>query len=332
MAITLQEFVLAYLKEIQATVVEHEGVYTVDFPPGRKRRFGRRRRFVFDASKLEAQVELLEPGSPLLKLLVLDAKAWGGLGACHSAALAPGTLLYTFQFTTFSSLKKRAKFVTVVLSPGATSPSLSDGVPGDLSDAHVDLPSMGEAQRLRDTLNAILPMVESAGRDFAKEAVAESAEAFNKYMGRVSEYFQGLRQESASEEARIRKRLGEIQSKLYFAEDGLRQLKLERERDRLTQELYHLKQKRTQSDDKLSTDETEHQERQRRRHEPKLQVRLVAATLIRPVSEAPPPPPPDLTEEPPAEEALMAAEVAAGSPRAQVEEPMTRDPATPPSP
>lgn len=302
MAVTLPEFVLSYLREIQATVVEHDGVYTVDFPPGRKRRFGRRRRFVFDPSKLEAQVELLEPGSPLLKLLLIDAKAWGGLGACHSSVHPPGTLLYTFQLNTFSSLKKRAKFLSVVLEPGATGPTLVEGVPEDLTPAHVDLPSASESRRLQDTLTAILPRVEEAGRAFAQEAVRESAEAFQKYMGRVSEYYQGLRQESASEETRIRKRLGEIQSKLYFAEDGLRQLKLERERDRLTQELYQLKQKRTQSEDKLSTDETEHQERQRRRHEPKLQVRLVAATLVRPESEEPAPPPPELTEELPADE------------------------------
>lgn len=309
MAVTLPEFVLGYLKEIQATVVEHDGVYTVDFPPGRKRRFGRRRRFVFDPSRLEAQVELLEPGSPLLKLLLLDAKAWGGLGACHSAQHPAGTLLYTFQFNTFSSLKKRSKFLTVVLEPGAAAPTLADGVPEDLTSAHVDLPSLTESRRLQDTLAALLPMVEAAGRAFAQDAVRESAEAFQKYMGRVSEYFQGLRQETASEETRIRKRLGEIQSKLYFAEDGLRQLKLERERDRLTQELYQLKQKRTQSEDKLSTDETEHGERQRRRHEPKLQVRLVAATLVRPESDEPAPPPPELTEEPIPEEPAAMAEV-----------------------
>jgi hypothetical protein len=286
--VSIQEFVLTYLREIQAEVSEANGVYTVEFPPGRKRRFGRQRRFVFEADKAQQGVELLEPGSPLLKLLLLDARLWGGLGVHYADDMPSGTIVYAFQFNTFSSLKKRTRFVTAVLEPEAKGPKLHEGVPDfpapdPLIEAGQD---QGAAQRMQEALVMVMPSVESAARAFAQDAIRESHEAFRKYLGRVNEYFQGLRQESAGEEARIRKRLGEIQSKLYFTEDGLRQLKLERERDRLTQELYQLKQKRTQGEEKLSSDESDHVQRQRRRHEPKLQIRLLGATLVRPTKEA----------------------------------------------
>ena len=280
MSAELQDFVLEYLREIEAEVKEAEGVYQVVFPAGRKRKFGGERRFTFDPTKAQAHVEVLEPGSPLLKLLVLDAKQWGGVGVSAASGFAPGTLLFTFQLTTFSSLKKRAKFVTAVLSPDATTPQVSEGIASVFRQSTPEATSFRDLAKVQNALPMVLPRIEQVAREFAKEAEKESAEAFNKSLGRVNEYFVGLKQESASEEARIRKRLGEIQSKLYFAEDGLRQLKLERERDKLTQDLYQLKQKRTQHEERLAGDQVEHVERQRRRHEPKLSIRLAAATLV----------------------------------------------------
>ena len=231
----LERFVLDYLHEIRAEVREAGGVFTVVFPPGRKRRFGGERRFVFDAAKAQTHVEVLEPGSPLLKLLLLDAKQWGGLGVIATEQFPVGTILFKFQFNTFSSLKKRTKFVSALVLPEATQPRLMEGLPEVFQS-----PETGPALHPRDlqwvkqALPMVVPPVEAAARNFAQDAVKESEEIFHKSLGRVTEYFQGLRQETASEETRIRKRLGEIQSKLYFAEDGLRQLKLERERERLT--------------------------------------------------------------------------------------------------
>ena len=296
----LRAFVDEYLREIAADVREEDGVFRVVFPPGRKRRFGGERRFTFDPTKSAPGIEVLEPGSPLLKLMFVDAKQWGGLAAAPAEGLPVGSVVFTFQFTTFSSLKKRTKFVTATLPPEATQPTLAEGIvelsgPADSSDT----PFPKETERLQNVLPMVMPSVEGAARMFGREAVAESTAEFTKSLGRVNEYFEGLRQQTFAEEARIRKRLGEIQSKLYFAEDGLRQLKLEKERDRLTQDLYHLKQRRTQAEDKLSTDQTDHVERQRRRHEPKLHVRLVGATIVAPASKTPPPPP-EPEPEPPA--------------------------------
>jgi hypothetical protein len=66
--------------------------------------------------------------------------------------------------------------------------------------------------------------------------------------------------------------------------------------------LYQLKQKRTAGEEKLGSDEADHVARQRRRHEPKLQIRLLGATLIQPNAKAP------ARSEPPPVEPLNPAE------------------------
>lgn len=290
----VQEFVLAYLNEIEAATTEGQSIYRAVFPPGRKRRFGGERSFTFDPSKRQPKIELIEPGSPLLKLLLLDAKQWGGAGACATSEHPTDTLLYTFQFEAYSSVQKRTEFVHAVLPPDATEPRVENGVPHALLASH----PRGDGERLdlaraQNALPMVLRPVEAAARRFAETAVRESHEGFEKSIGRVKQYFEGMKHETFLEEARIRKRLGEIQSKLYFTEDGLRELKLQREQEKLTEELHNLKQRNTQAEDTISKNELDQLEKQRRRHEPKLRIRLVAVTVVtRPGPQEPPGPPP----------------------------------------
>jgi predicted nucleic acid-binding Zn-ribbon protein len=137
-----------------------------------------------------------------------------------------------------------------------------------------------------------MPSVERAGRAFAEDTVKESHESFHKAMERVQDYFKGLHQDTFLEEARIRKRLGEIQSKLYFTEDGLRELKLQREAEKLTRELHAIKKRNVQAQQTFTEDREKHADQQRRRHEPKLRIRLVSAAVVRAPAPAAPAPAP----------------------------------------
>lgn len=273
-------FTLDFLRLIGAEVREAHGVYTAAFPLGWKRRFGKERRFTFEPERRQAQVELVEAGSPFLKLMLVDAKTWGGVGAVASSRWPPDSLVFTFQFEAFSSLRKYTAFCHAVLPPDATAATVAMGPP-DLEGAAApgNRPPPSE-DRVEALLPMVVPAVEPAGREFAAEAVRDSQDAFSKSIGRVQQYFQGLKHETFLEEARIRKRLGEIQSKLYFTEDGLRELKLQREQEKLTRELHELRQRNLQAEDTLRGDESGHLEKQRRRHEPKLRIRLVAVTLV----------------------------------------------------
>jgi hypothetical protein len=281
----IRSFVLDYLEEIGAQVREAGGVYTVEFPTGFRRRYGRERQITFDADHRRDHVELLEPGSPLLKSLVADARLWGGLGVVATSVHPPHTRVYTFLIETYSSARKRTAFLHAVVEPGADV-AVRAGVP-DLFEAPPEDAAKwgGDKEALRTGIEMVLPRVEEAARNLAAEALRESHDAFAKAMARVHDYFTGLHQDTFLEEARIRKRLGEIQSKLYFTEDGLRELKLQREADRLSTELHALKKRNTQAQEALQADRDKHAETLRRRHEPKLRIRLIAATLVR----APPP-------------------------------------------
>lgn len=276
----LRAFILDYLKEIEAEVQEADGVYTVNFPPGRKRRFGGERMFTFDEEKRRDQVEHITPGSPFVKLLLADAKLWSGIGAWTTREFPERTLVYTFQLEAFSSVRKHTGFAWAALEPGKPDPRVSPGLPPFVNAAlEGDEPTKAEVESLQAALPNVVPAVERAGRSFAAAAVRESHEGYGQAMERVKQYVQGMKQDSYLEEAKLRKRLGEIQSKLYFTEDGLRELKLQREQERLTAELHVLKKRGIEAGEATQQEWAKHEETQRRRHEPKLRIRVIGATV-----------------------------------------------------
>lgn len=303
----VQRFVLDYLGEIGSEVHEDGGIFTVEFPTGFRRRYGRQRLLTFDPEKRKEHVELVEAGSPFLKMLLTDAKAWGALSVYPTDALPEGSLVYTFQLEAYSSARKRVRFVWAALERGHNAPVVHEGVPPFFDACARDSARQADKDLLKSGITTILPAVESVGRSFSADAVKDAHEAFGKSMERVQDYFKGLHQDTHLEEARIRKRLGEIQSKLYFTEDGLRELKLQKEQERLTRDLHDLKKKNTSAQETIAADREKHAEQLRRRHEPKLRIRLLAATIIRPPSPPRPPPPtaepavPRASEAPPPE-------------------------------
>jgi hypothetical protein len=274
-------FVRHYLDAIHAQVEEKDGVLSVEFPPGRKRRFGRRRKLSFEESVQAQQTELIEPGSPLLKRMLEDASAFGGLGVAYDEGRPEGTLIYTFQFTLVTSLRKRVAFVNATYGRGYETPFLSEGIPELASQAapFAD-PAALDPDEAKRHLKAIMPHVQKAAMQFAGPGLEETRKAFLKGAERVAAYFTNLRQEAFQKEARLRKRLGEIQSKLYFTEDGLREIKLEKEREKITQQLREIKHDNTQEEQRLLEQEQEQLERQRRRYAPKLNVRLIGVTAL----------------------------------------------------
>jgi hypothetical protein len=280
----IEGFVRSYLAAIEAGVEADEGgrVLKVAFPPGRKRRFGRTRRISFDPAARGDHVEVLEPGSPLLKQIVEDAQqTFGGVGVLQDSGRPEGTVVYTFHLTLFSALRKRVEFLTVTWGPGYDEPFVDHGLPAFVADPLPQGdPSVYDAQAVRQGLEAIQPVVKAAANQFAEPGIREAERLYKENAERVRQYFQNLREEAFGTEARLRKRLGEIQSKLYFTENGLREIKLEKERDKVTAQLRELKQRHSEGDQKLASEEQDQLERQRRRYEPKLSVHLVGVSVL----------------------------------------------------
>lgn len=279
----LDDFIRSYLRTVGAGVhEEQEGILAVAFPSGRKRAFGRERRIAFDEEHRADHVEVLEPGSPLLKQIIEDAeKNFGGIGVVHDDGRPDGTIMFTFRLTLYTALKKRVQFLTVTTGPGYEEPFVREALPEFVFEPAADGdPSAFDRQKVQEALEEVEPAVRRAMDAFARPGLEEAAKLYRKNAQRVAEYYKNLREEAFRQEARLRKRLGEIQSKLYFTEDGLREIKLEKERDRITQQLRDLKQRHAEQDQDLGAQEREHLDRQRRRYEPKLSVHLLGVTVL----------------------------------------------------
>lgn len=279
----LDDFVRSYLDAVGADVhEEQEGVLTVAFPSGRKRAFGRERRIAFDEAHRADHVEVMEPGSPLLKQIVEDAVAhFGGVGVVHDEGRPDGTTIFSFRLTLYTALKKEVRFLTATTGPGYDEPYVDEGLPEFVfEDAPAGDPAAYDHEAVQEALETVQPAVRKAADAFARPGLEEAAKLYKKNAQRVAEYYRHLRDEAFRQEARLRKRLGEVQSKLYFTEDGLREIKLEKERDRITRKLREMKQQNTEQEQELEQQEEEHLQRQRRRYEPKLSVHLVGVTVL----------------------------------------------------
>lgn len=279
----LNDFVGSYLDAVGADVHEEaDGILAVAFPSGRKRAFGRERRIAFDEAHRADHVEVMEPGSPLLKQFVEDAIAnFGGVGVVHDEGRPDGTTVFSFRLTLYTALKKRVRFLTATTGPGYDEPFVREGLPDFVfGKAPAGDPAAYDHETVREALDAVQPAVRKAAEEFARPGVEEASKLYRKNAQRVTDYYRHLREEAFRQEARLRKRLGEIQSKLYFTEDGLREIKLEKERDRITRKLREMKQQNTEQEQELEQQEQEHLQRQRRRYEPKLSVHLVGVTVL----------------------------------------------------
>lgn len=282
--VRVRRFVLGHLGAIGAQLHESDGRYVVDFPSGKKKQYGRQRTITFNTDKRKEQVELVEVGSPFLKSLLLEAKEFGYVSSWRTDRLPPHSRVYCFQLESYSSARKRTGFVTAEVPPGNVEPRIHEGVPPYVDEDPSDLEDRIDGldvEALRSGLETVMPLVQQASRSFAAASVKESTESFHKAMDRVQQYIQGMRQDTYLEEAKIKKRLGEIQSKLYFTEDGIRERKLQMERDKLTDELHELKQRNKKAESAYVQERAKHEDQLRRRHEPKLKIRLVAAVSTR---------------------------------------------------
>lgn len=287
----LHDFVRSYLDAVGADVhEEEEGILAVAFPSGRKRAFGRERLIAFDEAHRADHVEVMEPGSPLLKQIVEDAiGTFGGVGVVQDEGRPDGTTVFSFRLTLYTALKKRVQFLTATTGPGYDEPFVREGLPEFVFEkAPPGDPAAYDHEAVQEALASVQPAVRKAADAFARPGLEEASKLYKKNAERVTDYYQHLREEAYRKEARLRKRLGEIQSKLYFTEDGLREIKLEKERDRITRQLRELKQQNTEQEQALEAQEEEHLQRQRRRYEPKLSVHLVGVTVLTERPAAPP--------------------------------------------
>lgn len=114
----------------------------------------------------------------------------------------------------------------------------------------------------------------------------EAQEELRRTEKRLEAYYDKQKEELRQNEAKLRRKLGEINSRLYFTEDGVRERKLELEREKIEKALHEAVFKNNRSEEQLDKELEERLGREREKNEPRLELQLIGATRLIPHDEA----------------------------------------------
>lgn len=112
------------------------------------------------------------------------------------------------------------------------------------------------------------------------ELAAAVETGLRKTQERLAAYYEQMRDETRREDVRLRRRIGEINAKIFYTEDRIRLLRLEKERDLLAEELDKVKKKSRRALEHLELEEHERLSKEAERARPTVKIRLVAATRV----------------------------------------------------
>ncbi len=112
------------------------------------------------------------------------------------------------------------------------------------------------------------------------ELAAAVETGLRKTQERLQAYYEQMRDETRREDVRLRRRIGEINAKIFYTEDRIRLMRLEKERDMLAEELDKVKKKSRRALEHLELEEHERLAKEAERARPTVKIRLVAATRV----------------------------------------------------
>lgn len=263
-----------------AEVRREDGHLLVNFPREVPRGVRRKRRLVFDLASMRPQAtELAAPGSRFLRELTAIVAPRAPVSVARAAVEKP---LNVFHYrVSMVALHFRHDDVVAVcvddLGLREEPPALPDGegeaaptagLPPDL-----DLELVEGAAR-KNLMKGVAPKLDELSR-----AVAAGLETS---LRRIRRYYQQVREEARMHEAKLRRRIGELNSRLWFTEDGLRERRMERERDDLQRQLAEIKQGNKQMLEALDEEEAQRLARESGKHKPTVRLELVGVTRVEP--------------------------------------------------
>jgi hypothetical protein len=114
------------------------------------------------------------------------------------------------------------------------------------------------------------------------ELAAAVETGLRKTQERLAAYYEQMRDEARRDDVKLRRRIGQINAKIFYTEDRIRLLRLEKERDLLAEELEKIKKKSRRALDHLELEEQERMAKEAERARPTVKIRLVAATRVIP--------------------------------------------------
>lgn len=267
---------------------------------------------VFDPSvypSVEDQnAELLTPASPFFRNLLAKAEGVGPVSVVAERRATPYTMFH-FHVHLKGMNYEWEEIITVSVDdegdPVAPSPQLRDlleildptgqdpdgGATGDPRDAapRRDLVALDvkdvplSSRKVPD--RALEEAPQQVKRQIAPkldELCAAVETGLRKTQERLTAYYEQMRDEARREDVKLRRRIGQINAKIFYTEDRIRLMRLEKERDLLAEELEKIKKKSRRALEHLELEERERLAKEAERARPTVKIRLVAATRVVP--------------------------------------------------
>ncbi|HET6399109.1 MAG TPA: helicase-related protein, partial [Candidatus Thermoplasmatota archaeon] len=281
----VQAFVQRFLKATKAETEEAEHVTTVRMPRTLWKRMGGVHTYTTDLETFEekdGEVELLGLGSKFVQdaMAVLQEDAPVGVVAVPGVAEPSTVLYYRYFLETIRSELEAFVTVTVsddgrVLKVAQQMEPIPDGEPVPGGDP------LGQAQ-WQDALDKGRAEVAAILVPILQKKREEAQEELRRIEKRLEEYYEKLKEEIRMDEAKLRRKMGDIRNRLWFTEDGVRERKLESQYEDFEKQLHDLTFRNNRRVEELDKELKDRLAREHEKNEPRLVLELVAATRVVP--------------------------------------------------
>ena len=283
------KFIDGFLAAAAAEREEHDKIVTVKLPRTYWKRLGGLHTYTTDADTFEekdGEVELLGLGAKFVQGVMQVLQEESAVGQLRTAEVdEPQTQLY-YRYFIETIRSEMEAFVTLrVADDGrvvAVEESLSELPLGEPTDEPVPLSAAQWAdlqEKARFEVGNILQPIQQKKREEAMEEVRRTEK-------RLEEYYERLKEEIRMDEAKIRRKMGDIRNRLWFTENGVRERKLEDQFNALEASLHDLTFKNNRRVEELDKELKDRLAREQEKNEPRLVVELIGATRLLP-AEAP---------------------------------------------
>ncbi|MGB0652525.1 MAG: SNF2-related protein [Thermoplasmatota archaeon] len=279
------DFVGSFVAASGAEQEQKEGVTTVRLPRTYWKRMGGVHTFTTDMDTFDqhdGEVELLSLGSKFVQESMRLLRQDGSVGQLVTAEVdQPATLLYYRYF--IETLRSEVEsFVTVLIGDDGevmdVLEELHEVPDGEPAPATVPLPPSlldDLVEKARFEVGGAVVPVYNKKREEAQEEIRRTER-------RLEDYYERLKEEIRHDEAKIRRKLGEIRNRLWFTENGIRERKLEEQQQKLEKQLHDLTFKNNRRIEELDKQMKDRLGREREKNEPRLTVELIGATRLLP--------------------------------------------------
>lgn len=285
----VNKFVSAFVEAAGAEREEKSHITTVKLPRTYWKRLGGLHTYTTDAETFEnkdGEVELLGLGAKFVQGVMAVLQEECPVGQLRTAEVdEPTTQLY-YRYFIETIRSEMEAFVTVrVTDKGevlAVEEALSELPLGEPTEEPVTLDPEQWAdlqEKARFEVGNILQPIQQKKREEAMEEVRRTEK-------RLEEYYERLKEEIRMDEAKIRRKMGDIRNRLWFTENGVRERKLEDQFTSLEASLHDMTFKNNRRVEELDKELKDRLAREQEKNEPRLVVELIGATRLLPAEAA----------------------------------------------